>query len=80
MWACAGLRACHWTPESLGDELHSPAATGRPQAVQVYLQRIPSFAGRRYSELQAYLPHATVYGPRPRLRPLSGGQCRLLSV
>ncbi|KAK9845991.1 hypothetical protein WJX81_007900 [Elliptochloris bilobata] len=29
---------------------------------QVYLQRLRGFAGRRYSELQAYLPNATVYG------------------
>ena len=29
--------------------------------MQVYLQRLPGFAGRRYGDLQAYLPYATVY-------------------
>ena len=39
--------------------------------VQVYLQRLPGFAGRRYGDLQAYLPYATVYD----ILPMPAMQC-----
>ena len=48
---------------SMRDLVLSIDSTILRSCMQVYLQRLPGFAGRRYGDLQAYLPYATVYVP-----------------